>query len=97
MTDSPDFPAAVSRLAVPRIRVPAGTVAVAGRQASVYATPSPGGWRLLGRTPLRLFDVTADPPFPYRAGDEISFFPIDESEWARYEGRQLEAADARDA
>lgn len=97
MTDSPDLPAPVRRLAAPRVRVPAGTVAVAGRQASVYATPSPGGWRLLGRTPMRLFDVTADPPFPYRAGDEIRFFPIGDDEWASHEGRMVEATDARDA
>lgn len=93
MTDGPDLPAPVRRLATPRVRVPEGTVAVAGRQANIYATSSPGGWRLLGRTPLRLFDVTADPPFPYRPGDEIRFFAIGDDEWSAYAGERLEAAD----
>ncbi|MEV4712210.1 allophanate hydrolase subunit 1 [Micromonospora sp. NPDC049374] len=53
---------AVPRLATPRQRVPAGSVALAGRYAGIYPTASPGGWLLVGRTEVTLFDVTADPP-----------------------------------
>lgn len=60
------------RLATPRSRVPAGSVAIAGRMAAIYPWDSPGGWRLLGRTPLRLFDASqADRPALLAPGDRI--------------------------
>lgn len=60
------------RLATPRSRVPAGSVAIAGRMAAIYPWDSPGGWRLLGRTPLRLFDASrADRPALFAPGDRI--------------------------
>ena len=61
------------RLETPRPRVPAGSVGIGGAQTGVYPTDTPGGWRLIGRTPLVLFDVKHDPPVPYRAGDLIRF------------------------
>ena len=64
----------------PRTRVPAGSVAVAGRQTGVYPGPSPGGWHLLGRTPLCLVDMD-DGYFPIRAGDQIQFRPITPEEF----------------
>jgi KipI family sensor histidine kinase inhibitor len=63
------------RLETPRTRVPAGTVAIAGSQTGIYPVDSPGGWRLIGRTPLRLFDPRANPPFLFAPGDEVRFVP----------------------
>lgn len=63
----------VPRLAQPRERVPAGSVAIAGPYSGVYPRDSPGGWRLLGRTSLILFDPAMDPPARLAAGDRVSF------------------------
>lgn len=77
---------ATPRLATPRTLVPAGSVALAGRQTGVYPIATPGGWRLIGRTPLALFDPERDPPALLRAGDRVRFVPISEEEyWARLE------------
>jgi KipI family sensor histidine kinase inhibitor len=67
----------VPRLATPRIRVPAGSVGIAGRVSGIYPGASPGGWRLLGRTSLGLFDPAADPPALLRPGDRVRFVPVD--------------------
>ncbi|MEV0145933.1 MULTISPECIES: allophanate hydrolase subunit 1 [unclassified Nonomuraea] len=61
------------RLGTPRTSVPAGSVAVAGPYSAVYPSASPGGWRLLGRTSLRVWDVTAEPPSPFRPGTRVRF------------------------
>lgn len=63
----------VPRLATPRTRVPAGSVAIAGRMTGVYPQVSPGGWRILGRTDARLFDPSADVPVRLRPGDHVRF------------------------
>jgi KipI family sensor histidine kinase inhibitor len=73
------------RLETPRPRVPRGSVAIGGAQTGVYPTPMPGGWRLIGRTPLLLFDIGRAPPVPYEAGDVLRFEPIDAAEFARLE------------
>ncbi|GAA4852912.1 allophanate hydrolase subunit 1 [Luteimicrobium xylanilyticum] len=65
----------VPRLATPRPRVDAGAVAVAGEFTAVYPTPSPGGWRLLGRTPARMFDVARTPPGLVVPGARVRFVP----------------------
>jgi KipI family sensor histidine kinase inhibitor len=67
----------LARRASPRTKVPAGSVAIAGRQTCIYPAESPGGWRLLGRTPLVIVDVSRG-FFPIRAGDRLRFEPIDE-------------------
>ena len=67
---------AAPRLATPRQRVPRGAVAIADRQTAVYPEPSPGGWNLVGRSPLRMFDPTAEEPMPVRVGDRIRFNAI---------------------
>ncbi|KAA2261392.1 allophanate hydrolase subunit 1 [Solihabitans fulvus] len=67
MMDGSRFPAPISRCPRPRTHVPAGSVAVSGRQAVIYPVRSPGGWRLIGRTPLRLLDLG------YRPGDVFRF------------------------
>lgn len=64
----------------PRTSVPAGSVAIVGRQTAIYPAASPGGWHLLGRTPLRIVDPKAG-RFPIRAGDRIRFRPIDRDEF----------------
>jgi KipI family sensor histidine kinase inhibitor len=63
----------VPRRSTPRPRVPAGSVAVAGRQTGIYPGPTPGGWRLIGRTSLPLFDPFATPPARIEPGDEVRF------------------------
>ncbi|MGQ0799024.1 MAG: 5-oxoprolinase subunit PxpB [Pseudomarimonas sp.] len=68
---------AMARLATPRIRVEAGSVGIGGDQTGIYPRSSAGGWRLLGRTPLNLFDPQRDPPSLLQAGDEMRFVPID--------------------
>jgi len=61
------------RLPTPRTRVPAGTVAIAGSQTGIYPIDSPGGWRLIGWTPLRLFDLESESPILFSPGDEVKF------------------------
>ena len=67
----------VPRLATPRKHVPAGSVAVAGSQAGIYPVDSPGGWRLIGRTPVRIFDPDATQPTRLKPGDLVEFSAID--------------------
>ena len=62
------------RREVPRTLVPAGSVAIAGRQSGVYPLPTPGGWHLIGRTSVKLFLPDSDPPCLFRAGDRVKFF-----------------------
>lgn len=78
-TTSPEL--AVPRLATPRSEVPAGSVALADQQTAVYPGPSPGGWRLIGSCPLRLFDLTAAPPALLTIGDSVRFEPVSESKF----------------
>ncbi len=59
---------------VPRTQVPAGSVAIAGRQTGVYPLPTPGGWHLIGRTSIKTFLPDRDPPCLFRAGDRVKFF-----------------------
>lgn len=66
------------RLETPRVRVPAGSVAIAARQTAIYPAASPGGWNLLGRTSLRLFDPQLDPPALILPGDRVRFVQTDE-------------------
>jgi KipI family sensor histidine kinase inhibitor len=69
------------RLTAPRQNVPAGSVGIAGHQTGVYPLASPGGWRLIGRTPLRLFAPERQQPLLYQAGDTIRFRPVSEDEF----------------
>jgi inhibitor of KinA len=78
----------VPRLPRPRLRVPAGSVGLTGRQTGVYTEPRPGGWNLVGRTPLELVNV-ADGYFPLSTGDRVRFEPIDAGEFERLAGQRL--------
>lgn len=74
---------ATPRRAQPRPLVPAGTVGIAGAQTGVYSLPTPGGWQLIGRTPLRLFDPNWAAPARLQAGQRLRFVPISEAEYQR--------------
>lgn len=67
---------ATPRLNKPRERVAAGSVGIAGEQTGIYSLETPGGWQIIGRTPLLLFDLESNPPFLLQAGDYIKFNPI---------------------
>ena len=69
---------AVPRRSTPRPGVPAGSVAIAGRQTGIYPGTSPGGWRLIGRTAATMFDATADPPSLIAPGDRVRFVEVDD-------------------
>jgi KipI family sensor histidine kinase inhibitor len=69
---------AAPRLAAPRRHVPAGSVGIAGSQTGIYPMASPGGWRIVGRTDLRLLDLEAAPPPLVRMGDRVRFVPVGE-------------------
>lgn len=73
------------RLETPRVRIPAGSVGIGGRQTGMYPFESPGGWNLLGRTPVPLFDPGREETILYAAGDRIIYRPIDEDEYKRIE------------
>lgn len=67
---------AAPRLSTPRSLVPGGSVGIAGEQTGVYPVDSPGGWRIIGWTPLQLFDPKREPPFLLTPGDVVRFVPI---------------------
>lgn len=78
----------VPRLASPRLRVEPGSVGLTGKQTGIYPEARPGGWNLIGRTPLTLVDVE-DGYFPLRVGDKVRFQRIDEAEFGRLQGERL--------
>jgi inhibitor of KinA len=78
----------VPRLEQPRLRVEPGSVGLTGRQTGIYPLPRPGGWNLIGQTPLVLVDIE-DNYFPLRAGDRVRFARIDDAEFQRLHGQRL--------
>ena len=72
---------AAPRLDTPRTRVPSGSVGIAGVQTGIYPRETPGGWQLIGRTPVRPFDLSRPDPFLFRSGDEVRFHPIAQREF----------------
>lgn len=88
---SPGFPylgkmpkqIATPRLATPRVSVPAGSVAIGGNQTGIYPVSSPGGWRIIGRTPLQLFSPEQNPPALLHIGDLITFKAISKKDYLR--------------
>jgi KipI family sensor histidine kinase inhibitor len=82
-----DLPAEIAtpRLATPRKKVPIGSVAIAGRQTAVYPFPTPGGWRLLGQTPLAVFRADRKPMGLISIGDQVRFSPISSDEFRKLE------------
>lgn len=84
-----DLPDALSlpRRAEPRVRVPAGSVAIATTMTAIYPVESPGGWHLIGRSPVRLFEPGREPPATLAPGDKVKFVPVS--------GEELEAIAAQ--
>lgn len=72
------------RLKTPRLSVPAGSVAIAQKQTGIYPMESPGGWQIVGRTPIKLFDPEKDPPALLQMGDLVQFYPISEKEFKEW-------------
>ena len=75
------------RLATPRTLIEAGSVGIGGAQTGIYPLPSPGGWQLIGRTPLRPYDPDREKPILYEAGDYIRFVPIERAEYDAIEAQ----------
>ncbi len=79
---------AAPRRSSPRLQIPAGSVGIAGRQTGVYPIETPGGWQLIGRTPIPLFLPDADPPSLLQAGDVVRFKSITAEEYAAWTAQQ---------
>jgi KipI family sensor histidine kinase inhibitor len=90
MMDAPDLPVPVPRLKSPRSTVPEGVVSLAGRQAVIAPASAPGGWQVIGRTPLVLLHKNAEPLVPYRPGDTLRFHRIGSDEFEARRGEPLE-------
>ncbi|WP_067479980.1 5-oxoprolinase subunit B family protein [Nocardia amamiensis] len=85
--NGPTLPAPVSRLPDPRTRVLPGSVGLSGPNTVIYPVVSPGGWRIIGRTPLRLFDMTDENLVWYRPGDRFRFVPVPATQWHMWADR----------
>jgi len=70
----------------PRMKVPAGSVGIAGSQTGIYPIDSPGGWQIIGRTPLQFFDTNRSTPCLLNAGDQVQFVSIDKNEFQQIHG-----------
>ncbi|MGE0359754.1 MAG: 5-oxoprolinase subunit PxpB [Vicinamibacterales bacterium] len=81
-----DATIAMPRRPAPRAEVPAGSVGIAGQQTGVYPSNSPGGWRLIGRTPWRMFEAGRPRPSLLTAGDRVRFVPVPPEHWERFVG-----------
>ena len=75
----------IPRLASPRIKIPAGSVGIGGAQTGIYPLDSPGGWQLLGQTPVKTYDPERETPILFEAGDYIRFVPVSEVEYLEIE------------
>ena len=76
---------ATPRLSKPRTVVPAGSVGIAGEQTGIYPLESPGGWNIIGKTPLKLFDVLREQPVMLTPGDQVSFVAISQEEFENFD------------
>lgn len=73
----------ISRRVNPRLKVPAGTISIGGQQAAVQSIEAPSGWHILGRTPVRVFDMRRKEPFLIRPGERVTFRPVDTATFER--------------
>lgn len=80
------------RLETPRLKIPAGSVGIAGGQTGIYPMESPGGWQLIGRTPVKVYDPNRKQPVLYRAGDRLKFIPVTPAEFDRITALSQEGA-----
>ena len=88
---------AAPRHSTPRARVPRGSVGIAGAQTGIYPAPTPGGWQLIGRTPVKPFDPSRAEPFLLTPGDTVQFYPIDRGEFDRLSSNTKDTRDSKDA
>lgn len=79
-----------ARKTTPRVRVPARSVGLAGHQTGIYPSDAPGGWQIIGRTPLRVFDGAKENPFLFQPGDEVVFESIPAEAFERMEDWRVE-------
>jgi len=79
---------ATPRLETPRLKVPAGSVGIAEKQTGIYPCEAPGGWRIIGRTPLKLFNPNNQPPTLIKPGDNVKFKPISKEEFETIKQRE---------
>ncbi len=95
---------ATPRLSSPRTLIPAGSVGIAGEQTGTYPSDSPGGWQIIGRTPVTMYDMSKAQAALLKAGDYVRYVPIDESEFHRIKAlgtdyvpviREIEVGDLR--
>lgn len=95
---------ATPRLSSPRTLIPAGSVGIAGEQTGTYPSDSPGGWQIIGRTPVTMYDMSKAQAALLKAGDYVRYVPIDESEFHRIKSlgsdyvpviREVEVGDLR--
>lgn len=95
---------ATPRLSSPRTLIPAGSVGIAGEQTGIYPSDSPGGWQIIGRTPVTMYDMSKAQAALLKAGDYVRYVPIDESEFHRIKAlgtdyvpviREVEVGDLR--
>jgi inhibitor of KinA len=77
----------VERKPVP-VKLFAGAVGIAGKQTGIYPLESPGGWQIIGRTPVEIFSKDSQQPVLFQPGDEVKFYPITEHEFANYQARR---------
>ena len=75
---------AAPRRQTPRVKVPTGSVGIAGLQTGIYPRETPGGWNLIGRTPLKPFDLARAEPCAFRAGSRVRFVPVSHAEFAAW-------------
>jgi KipI family sensor histidine kinase inhibitor len=80
---------ALPRLQKPRTRVPAGSVGIAGEQTGIYPVDSPGGWNIIGRTPLQLFNAEKESTVFFQPGDRVKFYPITKSEFENFDSSKV--------
>ncbi len=80
---------ATPRRKTPRLKIPERSVGIAGMQTGIYPIETPGGWQLIGRTPIRLFTPENNPPTLLMAGDKIKFTPISYEEYVKMENELL--------
>ena len=81
---------ATPRLSSPRTLIPAGSVGIAGEQTGTYPSDSPGGWQIIGRTPVTMYDMSKEQAALLRAGDYVRYVPIDENEFHRIKSLGME-------
>jgi inhibitor of KinA len=74
----------------PRLKVNQGSVGIAGNQTGIYPLDSPGGWQIIGRTPVKLFNVNQNPPTLFKSGDQVKFYPISKKDFYKWEEQPWE-------